>query len=64
MGNSRPTLTYDGILVTRPIYTVTIVCPVCKVAVSRLVDGVVTCEHCGARFILKTAAGVGPSETK
>ena len=61
--NLKPTLTYDGILVERPLYTITIVCPVCHTPLSQLSDGVITCDQCEARFILKTR-GVGPSETK
>jgi len=57
------TITYDGILVERPVYTVTVVCPVCHETLTQLSDGVITCDKCGAAFVLKTR-GVGPSETK
>lgn len=57
-------MTTESITITRPVYTVTVVCPLCHEVITWKHDGVATCEHCGAQFVLKTAPKVGPSETK
>ena len=52
----------EAVTVTRPQYTITLVCPICHQPINWQADGVLTCPHCKLTFRLQTAPG--PQEFK